>query len=114
MPFVAVYPEDARAWHENEQAIKEILKHFTYRPRWHFETSLGMLRVTAEVVDANNPDRMIPLIFDQPIPRHPMRDFDWTRWLFEQIKNIEHHELQEFFRIDGKPVYEPHPELVGR
>lgn len=95
-----------------QEAIREVLKRFTYRPHWRFEVNEGFLTVTMLVVDADEPDQNIVLTFTQTIPRYAfMHDFDWTRWLFEQVRNIEHHEMQEFFRIDGRPVYEPHPEL---
>jgi len=98
---------------ENERTLSELLKHFTYRPGWRFEVHRGILQVSAEVIDADDPDRIMAITFSQGIPSDVYKHFDWTRWLFEQVRAIEFHELQEFFRIDGRPVYEPHPELVG-
>lgn len=31
-------------------------------------------------------------------------------WLFQQIDILEDHEQEEFFRIDGKTLIDPHPE----
>lgn len=98
-----------------EIELRALLKRFTYRPHWRFEVNAGFMIVTMLTADADNPGKDIVLTFTQAIPRYAfMRDFDWTRWLFEQVRIMEHHELQEFFRIDGRPVYEPHPELMER
>ena len=35
---------------------------------------------------------------------------EFLRWLFYQIDVLEDHEQEEFFRVDGKPLIEPHPE----
>jgi hypothetical protein len=100
---------------EAERQIKAVLERFTYRPHWKFEVRDGCLVVIMLTTDADKPDEDIVLTFTQPIPRHYafMRNgMDWTWWLFEQFKTIEFHELQEFFRIDGRSVYDPHPELM--
>lgn len=109
-----VYPSDPYMMAEAEEAIKAILTRFTYRSGWFFKVEKGHLKVNVEVEDADRPGEMIALTFSQHIPGDYafLKDFDWMRWLFEQVRIMEHHELQEFFRIDGKPVYEPHPELV--
>lgn len=109
------YPADYPDRIEAERAISAILQRFTYRSGWFFKVEDGYLKVTVEVEDAERPGEMITLTFTQTIPvqyAFMREEFDWTRWLFEQVRTMEHHELQEFFRIDGKPVYEPHPELV--
>lgn len=97
----------------NEREVRAILSRFTYRPGWQFVVEDGYLKVYASLVDATNPKETIPLVFGRMIPRYDFtHGFEWTRWLFEQVREIEMHEVQEFFRIDGKCVYEPHPELA--
>lgn len=41
----------------------------------------------------------------------PVATYDrenWIRWLFEQLKSIEIHEVCEWFKVDGQRVYPPH------
>lgn len=97
---------------ENEQAVRDVLKRFTYRPGWKFSVDSGLLRVYMTVTDANPPHGEMDLTFSQPIPPHIYEGFDWIRWLYDQLRTVEMHELQEFFRIDGRVVFDPHPELL--
>jgi hypothetical protein len=32
----------------------------------------------------------------------------WTRWVFDRIASIEHHETCESFQVDGVRIYAPH------
>lgn len=93
-----------------EEPLRELLRRFTYRPGWTFSIENGDLRVRAEVIDANNQSQAIPLTFARSIPRCVYQEFDWVGWLYEQVLAMERHEAQEFFKIDGRQVYDPHPE----
>jgi hypothetical protein len=97
---------------ELERPLRNLLHNFTYRPGWKFSVEDGFLRIDAQVIDANKQTETCPLISVQQIPPQLRQDFDWTRWLFNVILDLERHEVQEFFRIDGRPVYEPHPEIT--
>lgn len=33
---------------------------------------------------------------------------DFSRWLFDQIRHVEEHEMGEFFSCDGKLPFDPH------
>lgn len=99
---------------ELEQPLRVLLRNFTYRPGWVFSVEDGYLKINARVIDAENQTETTPLNFEQQIPfntaLHQVQ-FDWTNWLFNIVLKIERHEAQEFFRINGQPVYEPHPEI---
>lgn len=104
--YSSAFPDMLQA----EQPLRELLRHFTYRPGWEFEVHQGRLTITATVIDAYNQDRTMPLTFSQILPFPVPMSFTWERWLFDQIMKVERHEAQEFFQIGGVPVYDPHKE----
>lgn len=108
--YSSAFPDMLQA----ERPLRELLRHFTYRPGWEFRVHQGRLTITATVVDAYNPTQNIPLSFSQMIPLHTPNYFDWTRWLFDQVMNVERHEAREFFQINGVPVYDPQDVVNAR
>lgn len=48
-----------------------------------------------------------PYAWDAPAPIFSS-ETECIRWVFEQITRNELHELQEFFRLDGEQVFDPH------
>ena len=97
---------------EFERPLRNILSNFTYRPGWKFSVKDGRLIIDAQVIDANNQTKTCPLTSVTQLPHFALmnKNFDWVRWLFEILLELERHEVKEFFRINGQPVYEPHPE----
>lgn len=60
---------------------------------------------------------IIPLTIAREIPGDILERWDeaelvsWLfRWLFDQM---EHHEAQEWFKVDGKQVWNPHGRQTG-
>lgn len=92
----------------DEGPLKEILRSFTYRPGWRFSVEDKHLVVRATVIDTDNPNQEVPLGFEISLPSFTDPVFDWTDWLFRQIMTIEQHEAQEFFKINGVKVFDPH------
>jgi hypothetical protein len=106
---VIPFPPDVDV-RELEYPLRNLLRNFTYRPGWMFSVYDGCLTVHAQVIDANNQTETCPLTSVQQLPMQALhyKDFDWTNWLFRTILDLERHETQEFFRINGQPVYDPH------
>lgn len=98
----------------DERPLAQLLQHFTYKPGWWFRVERGALSIKAEVPDASDHGRTITLTFQKHLPpvQH-MHHFDWQGWLFHTILEMERHEVQEFFRVDGRTPYDPHPELTA-
>jgi hypothetical protein len=96
------------------------LAEYSYKPGWRFEvTEGGRLVVSAEVPDVDgrtNPDGE-PLVLT--IARwnnlnpgtHGRERICFELTLRDLIRQIEEHELKEWFRRDGRPVEEPHPQF---
>lgn len=95
--------------------LKGILKNFTYKPGWKFRLedfgSFLVLCIDAEVPCTDEPGRMINIRFREnfdPLVHRAMDERAWMRWLRERILDVEKHEIDEFFKVDGVKVFDPH------
>lgn len=120
---------DPEAWQWPSKERKELLRfdgylrRITYKPRtvfsWNCElNSVGtpeklLLNVRMTVADADNPSR------ETKINTSGMMDFrtfkmmefpEFYRWVWQLCRNLEVHELNEFFKVDGKAPFDPHRE----
>ena len=93
----------------NEEPLRQLLARFKYRPDWSFKIIEAELHINLIAIDANAQSKNAPIHYRQALPRYVRDDYDWVRWLFEVIRVVETHEMKEFFRIDGVPVFDPHP-----
>lgn len=114
-----------------------LLSRFTYKPGWHFELSrrpeLGqiMLQIAFSAPDSRitdvygrygrldpcracgspHPMREIPISGQFPLDpfaalsRNENLFFDW---LHQMVRDVEKHELDEWFRVDGELRFDPH------
>lgn len=84
---------------------------------WKFETrqtdlnlglnGMSMLVIEARTVDSitGNPDFLV--MHEFVIPRVPLSDAEWRRWLLERILLVEQHEACEFFWVDRERPFFP-------
>lgn len=119
--------------------LVEELKTITYKPGWSFkllspkdrarfgdpfgddffgDDFLCELIITATVHDAYRPDRMIEVtsrevidlrIVNMMVP--PSNGSIFASIVHHAITKLEMHEVNEFFRVNGKHFIDPHPEL---
>lgn len=96
---------------------RELLKRVTYKPgvKLAFDPGesfgIATLTITSMVQDVNEPSRTIPLTNRQALP--PLEYMDRDEFIFrigDALMRFERHECDEWFRVDGKPVNDPHPE----
>lgn len=121
-------PEEAMS--DNIKLAKELLSKITYKPgwkiefvdeyelkrtgRWHPWGSTCLLRITAVWPDVTDPNgrpkpfsiefQMTLLLYDELNERH------FIEWIANRIRHVEEHEFQEWFKVDGSNVFDPHPE----
>jgi len=94
------------------------LTRFTYKPRWHFRVfpashglfSANALQITMHTQDVNWPHGLVPVVGTVAIPEAlpVMTDDQVMEWLREQIRRVELHEVDEWFKVDGKAPFDPH------
>lgn len=98
------------------EEIQAELARITYKPGWKISCYDGTWEgqhVVIQVVlpDAANPEKEVTLDIHSMLP--PLRDVAGLHfWLAWRLKRIEIHEMREFLRRDGKPIFDPHAELA--
>lgn len=96
-----------------EQLSAELAQ-YTYRPGWTLtlwcdDFGRVLFYVVATVPDAYSPEKTTELRITAWVP--PMQTpGQFAVWLAWRLREIEFHEAMEFFRRDGKPVFDPHAE----
>src|SRR6185295_13358185 len=112
-------------WFEQE------LGRFIYKPNFEMAVSLGtpfepaILTVKAKVLDARwrpspggmGPGHppMIKIAARLVIPEHLHgRSELFAEWLLAEIKRVENHETEEWFRRDGEIYRDPHKQSVSQ
>lgn len=100
------------------QDIQAHLKRITYKPGWTITAYDGRWEgqhvvVRTEVEDTYNPGTTTTLDVHSMLP--PMRDTqtleEWVAW---RLQRLECHEMREFLKRDGQPIYDPHAEHADR
>lgn len=95
----------------------ELLAEFEYKPGWTFDLSREVLpnriflRATFHAPDSRNPSRKVPVMgtFYTSPDQAAMPEYFW-RWLYYCIGTMEDHEMNEWFRVRGELIYDPHKE----
>lgn len=102
------------------QWAQGLLNRFEYKPGWVFtlhryaeQGDSVRLEVAFMAPDSRHPrsDKNFPItgVFD--IPENVYREFsdaDFWVWLHRVIEFVERHEMDEWFKIDGKMMTDPH------
>lgn len=84
------------------------------KPGWGFwlsEDEKGAKRLVINVdgYDSSQPSKRIPIRVNHffPVPEATYNERSWRRWIFEQCRRLENHELGEWFRIGDERPFEP-------
>lgn len=81
------------------------------KPDWSFRLREedGALRLVITVVGQNSyneeDDLRVGHFF--PVPMATYNERSWQRWIFEQCRRVENHELGEWFRIGDRRPFAP-------
>lgn len=93
------------------------LKRFTYKPGWEFiyeydiDRNQHFVMVSMRVEDSYHPGNIIPVSIRHRLPRglSPDDQEDYCdHYLRTMVQDLEMHELDEWFKKDGKLVNDPH------
>jgi len=93
--------------------LRRLVSRVKCKPGWKFriETEDGALRMVIRIdcVDAYDQERGGRMYLDHyfPVPITTYNEKSWRRWMFEQCRRLENHELGEFFEIDGERPFAP-------
>lgn len=93
------------------QILAELVAKASCKPGWDFDLleEDGALRliITVPGVDSYNESRSLTVRHFFPVPTTTYNEQSWRRWIFEQCRRLENHELGEWFKIDGKRPFPP-------
>lgn len=101
---------------ENTHGILfDLIRRATCKPDWSFhwdETDKRgvVFMITIYVDDSTSIDTNVRITHCFPVPTATYNEASWRRWLFERCRDVETHELGEWFKIDG---VQPFPPLHG-
>jgi hypothetical protein len=91
--------------------LADLIARASCKPGWSFrlETKDDILRMYITVLgpDTNNPCERIRIGHESLVPTATYNAKTWRRWIFEQCRRVENHELGEWFKIDGKRSFPP-------
>lgn len=104
-----------------EDAIK-LVERMTFRPGWSLAASyepradvlilnVGQMEPDTEQRDPEVP--VVPIMYTATAPRERVEAADEAtvlRWVLDVLSARLLHEVEEWLRLDGQPVVEPHPE----
>lgn len=96
--------------------IQGALDRITYRPDWTFTAYEDQwegphLLIVAPVPNSYRPTETVDLGIRSPLP--PMPDTEALhRWLAWRLGRVENHEMREWFKVDGRPLFDPHAETA--
>jgi len=107
--------------------FENLVASVTYKPGWEFYIQENPWQLI------DNEERVLRFFHDEPDSADPTRRADainqvviepgmvekWTKaqaieFLRHRIMLAEEHEMQEFFKVGGVQMYDPHPELKSR
>jgi hypothetical protein len=106
------------------EKLQSVIDNLTYKPGWRFwikwrPTAIPhwpddvILHMEFDAPDANEPERMTIIGRDMMLPQGLMQMIDGAsagiiRWVMYSIKEMEIHEVDEWLRIDGVRLKNPH------
>lgn len=94
--------------------IQTYLQRVTYRPGWTIVAYSDpwegvIIRIVGSVENSYDPGHFIDLGVVSYLP--PVQTVDeLSQWLAWRLGRIENHEMREWLKCDGKPIYDPHAE----
>jgi hypothetical protein len=97
--------------------LSDLIDSIIYKPGWSFslrnkieeDGSGGLIfQVVSFTDDSMDPAEKIMVRHNFLVPSASYNQRTWIAWLRNRIADVENHELNEFFKIDGERVFAPH------
>lgn len=94
--------------------LRKLVAEVQYKPGWTFRIAVedGALRLVItdhKCIDAYHPDkpRPMPLSHFHPVPIATYNEKTWKRWIYEQCRRVENHEIGEWLRWGDERPFAP-------
>jgi hypothetical protein len=93
--------------------LRDVVSRVTCKPGWIFDFSDDdegfRLTILVPGLDSRSlpPHRSFTVLHFFPVPTATYNAKSWRRWVFEQCRKVEDHELGEWFLHDGERPFAP-------
>jgi hypothetical protein len=93
--------------------LRALIARVHCKPGWIFRLAEedGALRLVILVpgLDSSTPNRRRPMDVQHffPVPTATYNERSWRRWVFERCRDVENHELGEWFRDGAERPFQP-------
>lgn len=97
----------------SSRVLVELVARTRCKPGWSFrlveEDGAARLVITVQGCDSSLPSKLIPFTVQHvfPVPEATYNEKTWQRWIFEQCRRLENHELGEWFRDGAERPFQP-------
>lgn len=97
---------------DTHDILRRIVDEVEYKAGWVFdlvyEDGALRLRMTDTLCeDAYAPGRSMPLAHFHPVPTATYNEKTWKRWVYEQCRRVENHEIGEWLRWGDERPFAP-------
>lgn len=92
--------------------LQKVVEEAKYKPGWTMrlqqtEDGLRLILTDRKCVDAYNPTQSMPLSHFHAVPKTTFNEASWRRWVFEQCRRTENHEIGEWLRWGDERPFAP-------
>ena len=92
--------------------LREVVAKASYKPGWTMKIveedgALRLVITDHRCVDAYNPGQPMPLAHYHPVPIATYNEKTWKRWIYEQCRRVENHEIGEWLRWGDERPFAP-------
>lgn len=92
--------------------LRRLVEDVEYKPGWTMDIveEDGALRLRIsdlKCIDAYNPGKPMPLSHYHPVPTATYNEKTWKRWIYEQCRRVENHEIGEWLRWGDERPFAP-------
>lgn len=91
--------------------LGDLVSRVRCKPGWDFKLvdEDGAMRLVITVRGRDSYDEDLPMNVRHflPVPTTTYNERSWRRWVFEQCRRVENHELGEWFRIGDERPFAP-------
>lgn len=97
--------------------LRELVESITYKPAWQFwladfiedgETRGVAFYVVSDTENSLDPSKRIQVRHEFLVPPASYNRNTWAAWLRDRVCDVESHECNEFFQLDGVREFAPH------
>jgi hypothetical protein len=97
---------------DTHDVLRRVVAAASYKPGWTLrlvdeDGALRLVITDHQCRDAYNPERHMPLAHYHPVPTATYNERTWRRWVYEQCRRVENHEIGEWLRWGDERPFAP-------